>query len=72
MTTMTATQHNHQMQFGRKVDGCPRCEELKAGAPVHAWGGALKRQREDEFSRAIQAHNCQQSHCGPVCSFGDD
>jgi hypothetical protein len=26
------TQHNHAPRFGRKFDGCPRCDELKADA----------------------------------------
>ena len=33
-----AEQHSHKPNFGKRVDGCPRCEELKAGAePVRTW-----------------------------------
>ena len=29
-------EHTHGPKFGKRVDGCPRCEELKAGAkPIH-------------------------------------
>jgi len=30
----TTTSHNHQVLFGRKVVGCPRCSELSIGMPA--------------------------------------
>ena len=37
--TETTTAHNHRPNFGRKVEGCPRCTELDAGAPARSgWG----------------------------------
>lgn len=66
----TTTPHNHQVVFGKRVDGCPRCDELKAGAaPVKGWG-ARKKEQEAEFTRALKAHDCKVSNCGPVCTFG--
>lgn len=65
------TAHTHQVVFGRRVDGCPRCDELKAGAaPIKGWG-TLQREQEASRRAAIRNHNCQTSHCGPVCTFGD-
>ena len=55
------TKHNHQVVFGRKVDGCPRCAELIAGAaPVKwAWAENAKRRAafEAERSNAIRNHD---------------
>ena len=58
-------------KFGKLADGCPRCEELKAGAPSRSWGGSLKRQNEARQSEAIRVHDCRLSHCGVVCTFGE-
>lgn len=66
--------------FGRKTPGCPRCDELLAGAApvVQAWRG--QREREDrERSAAIHAHFASARHndprnpnwCGRVCTFGE-
>ena len=63
--------HTHEPNFGRKVTGCPRCEELKNGAqPVMGWG-QHKRAMEQEQINSIRKHNCKESNCGPVCTFGD-
>ena len=65
------TQHTHQVVFGRKVAGCPRCVELAAGAkPVTGWG-AQKRQFQAMAIRDIRSHDCRQSGCSVVCTFGD-
>jgi len=65
------TQHTHQVIFGRKVSGCPRCAELLAGAkPIMGWG-ARRKQEEADTIRAIRSHNCKTSGCGPVCTAFD-
>ena len=65
------TQHTHQVIFGRKVAGCPRCDELKAGAaPVRGWG-YYKKLNEQRTLQAIRAHDCKRSGCGPVCTAFD-
>lgn len=65
-----ATQHNHAPRFGMKFDGCPRCDELKAGAAPVSWN--LTRKLSDAQRVAdIRAHDCKASHCGPVCTFDD-
>lgn len=65
------TQHTHTVVFGRKVEGCPRCEELLAGAkPVQGWG-VRKAQFEAQRSADIRAHDCIKSKCGPVCTAFD-
>lgn len=61
--------------FGRKTAGCPRCDELIAGAAPVVWSCTRKKQREAEQIAAIRAHFASEKHrtggCGPVCTFGD-
>lgn len=64
------TEHNHGANFGRKIDGCPRCEELKAGASPVSWSWT-KRAAEQRQLQAIRRHNCKESNCGIVCTFGE-
>jgi len=58
--------HNHQMIFGQLETGCPRCDELKAGAPIRQapW---FKRARQ---RKAALAHELQaiQEHDFVACS----
>jgi len=65
------TKHTHRLIFGRREAGCPRCAELDAGSPAVQWSGTRRERSMQESLRAIRAHNCQASHCGPVCTFGD-
>ncbi|MET7795684.1 hypothetical protein [Streptomyces decoyicus] len=63
-----ATKHSHKPNFGRHVDDCLRCQELKDGAEPVRWNT----DRRGELSTAeIRAHDCSRSNCGPVCTFGD-
>jgi len=61
--------------FGRKTPGCPRCDELLAGAAPVQWAGSTRRQDDARRSAEIHAHFTGQRHlsggCGPVCTFGD-
>lgn len=64
--------------FGRKTAGCPRCDELLAGAPVVKWKGETAKQkqaREASFREAVRAHYAAgkngQCPCGPVCTKFD-
>lgn len=65
------TKHNHPVVFGRKVDGCPRCEELKAGAEPVRWAGAQRKDDDYRRLREVRAHDCRASRCMTVCTFGD-
>lgn len=65
------TKHNHQVVFGRKVDGCPRCEELKNGAKPIQWAGSLRKIQEAKTLMEIRNHDCKKSGCGPVCTAFD-
>jgi hypothetical protein len=69
-----AASHNHVMVFGRKVAGCPRCDELLAGAPVVPWAPS-RAQQDAQRCRDIREHFASHKHlsggCGPVCTFGD-
>lgn len=62
--------HTHGPNFGRIVDGCPRCAELATGAPVIQWRNT---RRQDDARRVaeIRAHDCAKSKCGPVCTAFD-
>ena len=56
--------------FGQKTPGCPRCDELLAGAAPVKW--AISPREEDRrLAAAIRAHDCSRRGCGPVCTFGD-
>ena len=69
--------------FGRKTPGCPRCDELLAGAEPVQWAGARRTRcacgqltERGEYtalcrSCQIRAHDCAVSHCGPVCTAFD-
>ncbi|RBM05656.1 hypothetical protein [Streptomyces sp. PT12] len=74
---MSFGKHTHGPNFGKKVDGCPRCDELKAGAePVRQeWRGQAARD-EEMRRRSHEAHFAPggphaTGQCGPVCTFGD-
>ena len=65
------TKHNHPVAFGRRVVGCPRCEELEAGAPARKGWGQRQREQDQQRSRAIAAHQCSLATCGQVCTRFD-
>ena len=60
--------------FGKKTPGCPRCDELLAGAAPVKWANTG---RQDEAARCeeIRAHFRSERHrsggCGIVCTFGE-
>jgi hypothetical protein len=55
--------------FGRKTPGCPRCDELLAGAAPIVWGPT---KAERDLARSYRlAHDCVKSGCLPICTFGD-
>lgn len=57
--------------FGRLTEGCPRCEELRAGAAPVRWASARQAEIDARFRRELAEHDCKASGCGPVCTFGD-
>jgi hypothetical protein len=63
--------HNHQVIFGRRVDGCPRCSELAAGAAPRQGWGATKRAADVSFRLALAKHDCKAAGCAHICTFGD-
>ena len=52
--------------FGRKLPGCPRCDELIAGAEPIRWASS-RRETDEAFTARLRAHNCTASNCGPIC-----
>lgn len=67
------TRHTHRPNFGRTVEGCPRCAELAAGAAPVRWTNSPRARAADDARRAaeIRDHDCAQARCGVVCTFGD-
>jgi hypothetical protein len=73
------TKHTHPPNYGKKVEGCPRCEELAAGAEPVRWAiSRSRRDAEDDAQRVAEsrAHFApggphSLANCGPVCTFGD-
>lgn len=74
-----ATKHNHGPNFGKRMAGCPRCDELNNGAApiVQAWrkplpfGGSNKGPTSAEIHAHFNSHKHLSGGCGPVCTFGD-
>jgi hypothetical protein len=60
--------------FGRKTPGCPRCDELLAGAAPVTWAPS-RAQRDAAVSAENRAHFTSARHrsggCGPVCTYGE-
>ena len=67
---MATTAHTHQVIFGRKFAGCPRCTELRLGMPPVRWSTA-RADADYQRLQAIRSHNCASSRCGPVCTAFD-
>ena len=71
---MTA-KHTHQVVFGRREAGCPRCAELAAGAAPVKWRGQrtaeLNRQHSIELCQHFRSVKHLSGGCGPVCTFGE-
>jgi len=72
------TKHNLTactMSFGRPsklLGACSRCDELRAGAvPRRGWTKYGAKVWEAHRVRAIAAHDCAKSKCGPVCTAFD-
>ena len=57
--------------FGRKTAGCPRCDELTAGAPARTWAKSSDAMRCEEVSNHFASQRHTSGGCGPVCTFGE-
>lgn len=67
--------------WGKKTPGCPRCDELLAGAAPReapAWVGRVQRRQQDErdYDRRREEHFAPggphaTGACGPVCTAFD-
>ncbi|WP_328545492.1 hypothetical protein [Streptomyces europaeiscabiei] len=66
----TTTKHTHQVVFGRRVEGCPRCAELNSGAEPVRWAPS-RRDVDEQRAAEIRGHDCKASGCSIVCTFGD-
>jgi hypothetical protein len=58
--------------FGRKTAGCPRCDEMLAGAPAVQWAPSA-RDRDRRDCADLAAHFASEKHrsggCG-YCTYG--
>ena len=66
------TKHTHAVVFGRKVAGCPRCQELINGARPVRWPHGTQTDRLAEVHAHFRSHKHMSGGCGPVCTFGDN
>jgi hypothetical protein len=67
-TKSTTTKHTcGGVVFGKKTAGCPRCDELIAGAKPVKWSNHDAKEREEAFLRALRSHNCKSHGCLPIC-----
>lgn len=53
--------------FGRKTAGCPRCDELLAGAMPVQWAIQRRREQERRDVDAIRAHFSSHKHVSGGC-----
>ena len=60
MTTTHTCNDGEGPYFGRLTEGCPRCAELKDGAPPVQW----------RRPAPYQPHTCT-DRCQPVCTAND-
>lgn len=58
--------------FGKKTKGCPRCDELLAGATPTKWAFTIAKEREEGFMRALRAHSCKSHGCLSICVAFDN
>ncbi len=66
--TTTTTRHTcGGPAFGRRTAGCPRCDELAAGAAPVRWATS----RRADTLADLRKHDCRASRCASVCTFGD-
>lgn len=69
------TKHNHRPNFGRHMEGCPRCFELKNGGTPISWGRSRQAEVETARRRAMDHHFASEQHrggkCGPCCTYGE-
>jgi hypothetical protein len=74
---MGNTRHNHDggqaLPFGRKLPQgeCPRCDELRAGAPARADHAAGRRGKRDDYQPGDYARHratCDRCRTGGVCT----
>jgi len=59
--------HTHPPAFGKKVEGCTRCEDLRKGAPARRLNGGNRRQAEAQHLRDIEAHFNSTKHRSGGC-----
>lgn len=74
MTTKHTCNGDRPPAFGRKTRGCPRCDELLAGAAPITWRPSRAQQdaqRCAEIDAHFRSHRHTSGGCGPVCTFGE-
>ena len=54
--------------FGRLTSGCPRCDELAAGAEPVRWAGTRNRYAD---TTPGPCPRCAAGTCTPICTWGD-
>ena len=59
--------------FGRLTPGCPRCDELAAGAAPRRWHGARRETaaEREAFRRDLREAMAKAERDGIPCTFGE-
>lgn len=71
MTTKHICNASNGPVFGRKTAGCPRCDELLAGAKPVVWKLSNDAIRSAEIRAHFNSIQHRTGKCGPVCTFGE-
>lgn len=71
MTTKHTCNDGRGPAWGVYKAGCPRCDELLAGAPPVKWRQTEDARRCTEIAAHFASHRHTSGGCGPVCTFGE-
>jgi len=71
MTTRHTCNNGDGPSFGRKTAGCPRCDELIAGAAPVKWARSQAAIRSEAIRQHFDGAHHRSGGCGPVCTFGE-
>jgi hypothetical protein len=70
-TTKHTCNNGRGPHFGRRTPGCPRCDELAAGAEPVRWAGSRNARLDAQRAADIRNHDCRRSNCAVICTYGD-
>jgi hypothetical protein len=57
--------------WGKRTVGCPRCDELAAGAEPITWAPSRAQLDREAVDRHLASERHRTGGCGIVCTFGE-